>query len=281
MIIIFSYPGFLAIIGDCRRTGRILTRNPSTEESTSSSTYAGSVDAETHGRSLPRSGSATEIRSRSANRAQPSEGSPPINSDSPVSFGQSPRRSGPIRSNRGQPPNRYGSVVEPRGLPPSRLRPVTEPRGTPSSRSSLLVDRSSRLELTTRTHNVTIGDIEVSVVAGRSGDQSLNDIHSTTSRTSFSVSSLDEDARAYTTATARTPRHIHTAVVIGHRDVNESQLSIRTAINRAIAGAFAGNGEGAVAANIINTTYRLQLWDLNDDDLPDLTEGVCSFPFDI
>ena len=95
------------------------------------------------------------------------------------------------------------------------------------------------------------------------------------SRYTSSISGVEPDAHAIATATARTPRHVHTAVVIAGGNENESDTALRTAINRAIAGAFAGNGEGAVAANIVNTTYRLQLWDLNDDVIADLTQ--CMF----
>ena len=95
------------------------------------------------------------------------------------------------------------------------------------------------------------------------------------SRFTSSISGVEPDAHAIATATARTPRHVHTAVVIAGGNENESDTALRTAINRAIAGAFAGNGEGAVAANIVNTTYRLQLWDLNDDVVADL--GECTF----
>ena len=91
-------------------------------------------------------------------------------------------------------------------------------------------------------------------------------------RYSSSISGIEPDGHAIATATARTPRHVHTAVVIAGSNENESENALRTAINRAIAGAFAGNGEGAVAANIVNTTYRLQLWDLGDDVIADLTQ---------
>ena len=91
-------------------------------------------------------------------------------------------------------------------------------------------------------------------------------------RYSSSISGIEPSGRSVATATARTPRHVHTAVVIAGSNENESETALRTAINRAIAGAFAGNGEGAVAANIVNTTYRLQLWDLNDETVADLSQ---------
>lgn len=75
---------------------------------------------------------------------------------------------------------------------------------------------------------------------------------------------------AVATATARTFRHVHTAVVVADVTNGGPQFALRTAINRAIAGAFAGCGEGAVASNIINTTHRLQWWDFSRVELPDL-----------
>ena len=91
-------------------------------------------------------------------------------------------------------------------------------------------------------------------------------------RYSSSISGIEPSDRSVATATARTPRHVHTAVVIAGSNEDESETALRTAINRAIAGAFAGNGEGAVAANIVNTTYRLQLWDLDDETVADLSQ---------
>ena len=78
---------------------------------------------------------------------------------------------------------------------------------------------------------------------------------------------------AVATATARTLRHVHTAVVVADGTNGGPQFALRTAINRAIAGAFAGCGEGAVASNIINTTHRLQWWDFSQVKLPDLKNG--------
>ncbi|XP_038051794.1 uncharacterized protein LOC119724687 isoform X2 [Patiria miniata] len=47
---------------------------------------------------------------------------------------------------------------------------------------------------------------------------------------------------------------------------------IHATINRAIASAFAGRGETAVANNIGNTTYRLQWWDFSEFELPDISD---------
>ncbi|XP_065068417.1 activating molecule in BECN1-regulated autophagy protein 1A-like isoform X1 [Rhopilema esculentum] len=91
-----------------------------------------------------------------------------------------------------------------------------------------------------------------------------------------SSSSSIPSGHAVATATARTPRHVHTAVVVAGGLAEESEEALRTAINRAIAGAFAGNGEGAVASNIANSTYRLQLWNLVDAGIPLLTEANCN-----
>ena len=41
--------------------------------------------------------------------------------------------------------------------------------------------------------------------------------------------------------------------------------------------AFAGRGETAVANNIGNTTYRLQWWDFQDFQLPDISRGMFNF----
>lgn len=78
---------------------------------------------------------------------------------------------------------------------------------------------------------------------------------------------------AVATATARTFRHVHTAVVVADGTNGGPQFALRSAINRAIAGAFAGCGEGAVASNIINTTHRLQWWDFSQVKLPDLKDS--------
>ena len=92
-------------------------------------------------------------------------------------------------------------------------------------------------------------------------------------RYSSSSSGSIPSCHAVATATARTPRHVHTAVVVAGGLAEESEEALRTAINRAIAGAFAGNGEGAVASNIANSTYRLQLWNLVGAGVPLLAEG--------
>lgn len=118
-----------------------------------------------------------------------------------------------------------------------------------------------------------------------SGVGSVINVGGTSSRTSYvahgsnyssSLSSLSNQSgsgTAIATATARTFRHVHTAVVIANGTNEGPQMALRTAINRAIAGAFAGSGEGAVASNIINTTHRLQLWDFSKFRMPNLKDG--------
>lgn len=91
---------------------------------------------------------------------------------------------------------------------------------------------------------------------------------------SASISNLSR-MRAQTavaTATARSSHHVHTAVVIASQEDEHSEAALQTAVNRAIAGAFAGSGEGAVANNIIDTTHRLQLWDSNCSQYPDIKD---------
>lgn len=93
---------------------------------------------------------------------------------------------------------------------------------------------------------------------------------------SASISNLSR-MRAQTavaTATARSSHHVHTAVVIASQEDEHSEAALQTAVNRAIAGAFAGSGEGAVANNIIDTTHRLQLWDSNCSQYPDIKDGM-------
>ena len=89
----------------------------------------------------------------------------------------------------------------------------------------------------------------------------------------LSTTATDGNGTAIATATARTFRHVHTAVVVAEGSNGGPQLALRTAINRAIAGAFAGSGEGAVASNIINTTHRLQWWDFSKLRMPDLKQS--------
>ena len=38
-------------------------------------------------------------------------------------------------------------------------------------------------------------------------------------------------------------------------------------------GAFMGNGEGAVASNIVDLTHRIQRWDFNQCRIPDITSS--------
>ncbi|XP_078586695.1 activating molecule in BECN1-regulated autophagy protein 1-like isoform X1 [Branchiostoma floridae x Branchiostoma japonicum] len=54
-----------------------------------------------------------------------------------------------------------------------------------------------------------------------------------------------------------------------HRPSN----AVHSAINRAIAGAFIGTGESAVASNIVNTTHRLQWWDFTKYQLPEISDA--------
>lgn len=119
-----------------------------------------------------------------------------------------------------------------------------------------------------------------------SGVGSVVNVGSASSRTSYvahgnnhssSLSTLSHQegsGTAIATATARTFRHVHTAVVIANGNEGGPQIALRTAINRAIAGAFAGSGEGAVASNIINTTHRLQWWDFSKCVMPDIKNGM-------
>lgn len=99
--------------------------------------------------------------------------------------------------------------------------------------------------------------------------------HGSNHSSSFSsIGNQQGNGTAVATATARTFRHVHTAVVVTDGTNGGPQLALSTAINRAIAGAFAGSGEGAVASNIINTTHRLQWWDFSKVQLPDLKNGM-------
>ncbi|EDO28267.1 predicted protein, partial [Nematostella vectensis] len=118
-----------------------------------------------------------------------------------------------------------------------------------------------------------------------SGVGSVFNVGSVSSRTSYvshgsnyssslsTLSNAEGSGTAIATATARTFRHVHTAVVIANGTNGGPQVALRTAINRAIAGAFAGSGEGAVASNIINTTHRLQWWDFSKVKMPDIKNG--------
>lgn len=66
--------------------------------------------------------------------------------------------------------------------------------------------------------------------------------------------------------------HPHYSVSILDNTINRPNDPIQTAINRAIADAFMGRGEPAVATNIINHTYRIQAWDFSRCNIPDLTD---------
>ena len=91
---------------------------------------------------------------------------------------------------------------------------------------------------------------------------------------SFSNLNQAQGQTAVATATARSCHHVHTAVVIASQEDEHSEIALQTAVNRAIAGAFAGSGEGAVANNIIDTTHRLQLWDSYDTLCPEISDGI-------
>ncbi|KAL5010312.1 hypothetical protein ScPMuIL_012617 [Solemya velum] len=65
--------------------------------------------------------------------------------------------------------------------------------------------------------------------------------------------------------------HPHYSVSILDDTINRPGDAIQAAINRAIAGAFMGNGEQAVATNIINQTHRIQRWDFSHYRIPDIT----------
>ena len=101
------------------------------------------------------------------------------------------------------------------------------------------------------------------------------------SRHSASISNLGNVPiqRAVATATARSSHHVHTAVVIASEEDEQSEVALQTAVTRAIAGAFAGSGEAAVANNIIDTTHRLQLWDSNALKPPDIANSKSKIPF--
>ena len=85
----------------------------------------------------------------------------------------------------------------------------------------------------------------------------------------------ERNPTAVATATARSSYHVHTAVVIASQDDEDSERALQTAVNRAIAGAFAGSGESGVANNIVDTTHRIQIWDSSDLNFPDITNSKC------
>ncbi|WAR06908.1 AMRA1-like protein [Mya arenaria] len=57
--------------------------------------------------------------------------------------------------------------------------------------------------------------------------------------------------------------HPHYSSSILDETINRPNNAVQSAINRAIAGAFMGSGESAVANNIINHTHRIQAWDFS------------------
>lgn len=67
--------------------------------------------------------------------------------------------------------------------------------------------------------------------------------------------------------------HPHYSVSILDDTINRPNDALQTAINRAIAGAFMGRGEPAVANNIINHTHRIQAWDFTKCDIPDISDA--------
>ena len=75
------------------------------------------------------------------------------------------------------------------------------------------------------------------------------------------------------TSLQRRHLHPHYAVSILDDTVNRQSDGLQGAINRAIAGAFMGTGEAAVANNIVNLTHRIQRWDFRKCDIPDVSDG--------
>ncbi|KAK3583922.1 hypothetical protein CHS0354_033705 [Potamilus streckersoni] len=68
--------------------------------------------------------------------------------------------------------------------------------------------------------------------------------------------------------------HPHYSSSILDDTINRPNNAIQSAINRAIAGAFMGTGEGlAVASNIMNQTHRIQCWDFRRCAIPDITDA--------
>ena len=62
--------------------------------------------------------------------------------------------------------------------------------------------------------------------------------------------------------------HPHYSVSILDDTINRQNDFLQAAINRAIAGAFMGVGESAVASNIVNVTHRIQRWDFRQCTMP-------------
>ncbi|XP_041354781.1 activating molecule in BECN1-regulated autophagy protein 1-like [Gigantopelta aegis] len=67
--------------------------------------------------------------------------------------------------------------------------------------------------------------------------------------------------------------HPHYSVSILDETINRPNDALQAAINRAIAGAFMGTGEPAVASNIIPQTHRIQRWDFTRCEIPDITHA--------
>ncbi len=67
--------------------------------------------------------------------------------------------------------------------------------------------------------------------------------------------------------------HPHYSVSILDDTINRQNDGLQAAINRAIAGAFMGVGETAVASNIVSLTHRIQFWDFRKFVIPDITDG--------
>ncbi|KAL4233103.1 WD domain [Mactra antiquata] len=67
--------------------------------------------------------------------------------------------------------------------------------------------------------------------------------------------------------------HPHYSTSILDDTINRPNNVMQRAINRAIAGAFMGSGEAAVAYNILNQTHRIQYWDFTRCDIPDISQS--------
>ncbi|XP_045195541.2 activating molecule in BECN1-regulated autophagy protein 1A-like [Mercenaria mercenaria] len=67
--------------------------------------------------------------------------------------------------------------------------------------------------------------------------------------------------------------HPHYSSSILDDTINRPNNVIQSAINRAIAGAFMGTGESAVANNIISQTHRIQYWDFSKCVIPDISQS--------
>ncbi|ESO88951.1 hypothetical protein LOTGIDRAFT_228915 [Lottia gigantea] len=64
--------------------------------------------------------------------------------------------------------------------------------------------------------------------------------------------------------------HPHYSSSILDDTINRPNDALQAAINRAIAGAFMGTGESAVANNIVPQSHRIQWWDFTQYQVPDL-----------